>query len=51
MDRKNVKEKRIGNTVYIIESVVGSAARETVHDKLKRMILNEANDVTDKQAS
>ncbi|RXE58710.1 transposon-encoded TnpW family protein [Acetivibrio mesophilus] len=36
----SVTEKVIGDTLYIIESVVSSTAKETAYDKLKRMILN-----------
>ena len=43
MDVKTVSvtEKVIGDTLYIIESAVSSAAKETAYDKLKRMMLNE----------
>ena len=43
MDVKTVSvtEKVIGDTLYIIESAVSSAAKETAYDKLKRMILND----------
>ena len=37
----SVTEKVIGDTLYIIESAVSSAAKETAYDKLKRMILND----------
>jgi len=33
--------KQIGDTLYIIESAVSSAAKETAYDKLKRMIMND----------
>jgi len=43
MDDKtiSVTEKVIGDTLYIIESAVSSAAKETAYDKLKRMMLND----------
>jgi hypothetical protein len=43
MDEKTIciTEKVIGDTLYIIESAVSSAAKETAYDKLKRMILND----------
>lgn len=43
MDEKiiSITEKQIGDTLYIIESAVSSAAKETAYDKLKRMILND----------
>mgnify|MGYP006369976821 CR=1 FL=1 len=43
MDEKTISitEKVIGDTPYIIESAVSSAAKETAYDKLKRMILND----------
>lgn len=43
MDEKTIciTEKVIGDTLYIIESAVSSATKETAYDKLKRMILND----------
>ena len=43
MDEKTISitEKVIGDTLYIVESVVSSAAKETAYDKLKRMMLND----------
>ena len=43
MDEKTISitEKVIGGTLYIVESVVSSAAKETAYDKLKRMMLND----------
>jgi len=43
MDEKTVSiiEKVIGDTLYIVESAVSSAAKETAYNKLKRMILND----------
>ena len=42
MDEKiiSVSEKKIGETLYIIESALSSNAEETPFDKLKRLILN-----------
>ncbi len=37
----SITEKAIGDTLYIIESAVSSAAKETAYEKLKRMILND----------
>jgi len=37
----SITEKIIGDTLYIIESAVSSAAKETAYDKLKRMMLND----------
>jgi len=41
MDEKTVgvTEKVIGDTLYVIESVVSSSAKETAYEKLKRLIL------------
>ncbi len=36
-----IVEKTIGNTVYIVENVFSKNARETVHEKVKRLILND----------
>ena len=43
MDEKTISitEKAIGDTLYIIESAVSSAAKETAYDKLKRIMLND----------
>ena len=43
MDEKTIciTEKVIGDTLYIIESAVSRAAKETAYDKLKRMMLND----------
>ena len=43
MDEKTISitEKAIGDTLYIVESAVSSAAKETAFDKLKRLILND----------
>ncbi|MGI6702315.1 MAG: transposon-encoded TnpW family protein [Christensenellales bacterium] len=53
MDNKpvSVTEKVIGDTLYIIESVVSDTAKETAYDKLKRMILNEVESQKMKLAS
>ena len=37
----SITEKAIGDALYIVESAVSSAAKETAYDKLKRMILND----------
>ena len=37
----SVTEKVIGDTLYLIESAVSSTAKETVYDKLRRLILND----------
>ncbi len=44
MDEKPVVivEKTIGNTVYIVENVISKNARETVYEKVKKLILNDA---------
>ena len=47
----SVTEKVIGDTLYIIESVVSNAAKETAYDKLKRLILNESESQKIKLAS
>lgn len=38
-----VHQKRIGDTVYIVESVVSDTAKESVYNKLKRLILSDTN--------
>jgi len=53
MDDKTVcvTEKVIGDTLYVIESVVSSSAKETAYEKLKRLILNESESQRIKLAS
>ena len=53
MDEKTVcvTEKVIGDTLYVIESAVSSAAKETAYDKLKRLIMNESESQRIKLAS
>ena len=53
MDEKTVgvTEKVIDDTLYVIESVVSSSAKETAYEKLKRMILNESESRKIKLAS
>ena len=53
MDNKpvSVTEKVIGDTLYIIESAVSNTAKETAYDKLKRLILGEAESQKIKLAS
>ena len=53
MDEKTIciTEKVIGDTLYIIEAAVSSAAKETAYDKLKRMILNDTVSLETKKAS
>ena len=50
MDEKTISitEKVIGDTLYIVESEVSSAAKETAYDKLKRMILNDTKSLETK---
>ena len=45
MDNKTVTEIRIGKTLYIVTAVCSPTARETVEQKLERLILSHAADV------
>ena len=47
----DIKEKRIGDTTYIVESVISNSATETIENKLKRLMLNDTNLTTLKTAS
>ena len=38
---KRVAEIQLGDTLYIVETVISPDAGETVHDKIKRLIMNE----------
>jgi len=42
LDEKRITETHIGDTLYIVESVQSTVATETVRNKLKRLILNNA---------
>ena len=35
-------EKMIGDTVYVVEYVIGESARESAYDKVKKLVLREA---------
>ncbi len=52
MDEKtlDISKKQIGDTIYIIESVVSTTAKETAYDKVKRLILNDT-EIYNKKAS
>ncbi|MBQ6799490.1 MAG: hypothetical protein IJP08_00075 [Bacteroidaceae bacterium] len=39
----NVREKQVGDTLCIIESAVSTDAKETVYNKIKRLILDGAD--------
>ena len=39
----DIKEKRISDTTYIVESVASNSATETIENKLKRLMLNDTN--------
>ena len=45
--RKQTKEQE---TVYIVENVVSDAAKETVLDKVRKLILRDAEDLSRNQA-
>lgn len=47
----NTTQKQIGDTLYIVESVVSENAKETTYNKLKRLILNDTNKRQNKRAS
>ena len=53
MDEKIVAtvQKTIGDTLYITEYAVSDHARETAYEKLKRLILNDAEILENRQAS
>ena len=40
---KSVIKKTIGDTTYIVENVISEHARETAYQKVKRLILNDAD--------
>jgi hypothetical protein len=46
MDRKpnsRITRKTIGGTVYVVESLVSDTAKETVYDKIMRLITSDAS--------
>ena len=38
-----VIRKKIGDTVYIVENIISETAKESAYDKVKRLILNDAD--------
>lgn len=42
LSNMRITQSHIDNTLYIVESVESKEAAETVHNKLKRLILNNA---------
>lgn len=36
-----ISAKRRGDTIYLIEYATGDGAKETVYEKVKRLIMNE----------
>ena len=44
MEEKTVSaiRRQIGDTIYIIENTISESAKETAYDKVKRLILNDA---------
>lgn len=44
-DERMTTEKTLRGTTYIVESVVSDSAKETVYDKIKKMIENEAKEI------
>lgn len=46
MDRKpnsRITRKTIGGTVYVVESLVSDTAKETVYDKIMRLVTSDAS--------
>lgn len=46
MDRKpnsRITRKTIGGTVYVVESLVSDTAKETVYDKVMRLVTSNAS--------
>ena len=46
MDKKSnsrITRKTIGGTVYVVESLVSDTAKETVYDKVMRLVKSDAN--------
>ena len=46
MDRKpnsRITRKTIGGTVYVVESLVSDTAKETVYDKVMRLVTADAS--------
>ena len=43
MDKQTISiaAKQHGDTIYIVEHTVSNSARETAHEKVKRLLLNE----------
>ena len=46
MDKKSnsrITRKTIGDTVYVVESFVSDSAKETVYDKVMRLVTSDAS--------
>ena len=46
-----VFEKTIGDTTYIVEYAISECAKETAYDKIKKLILNDAENYRNTRAS
>ena len=46
-----VFEKTIGDITYIVEYAVSASAKETAYDKIKKLILNDAENYRNTRAS
>lgn len=44
MSKSRITETSIGGTVYIVEASVSESAKESVYSKVKRLILNNADE-------
>lgn len=43
MNETPITKKQIGDTLYIVDSVISDNAKETTYEKLKRLILNDTS--------
>ena len=48
---KRITEQQIGDTLYIIESVFSQDAKQTLYDKIKRLILSEVENTPHRPAA
>lgn len=43
-NKSNITELQIGSTLFIVEYDTSKTATETAYDKVKKLIINHAND-------
>lgn len=50
-DSSRITARRYGDSIYIVENAVSDSAKENVSDKLKRLMLADAESLVKQKAS